>query len=123
MLFEQNAFNLLAYEEGIELILLDNVRWNAHHRYLPELTLHEFAPDTKGFFLGKRQVAVAHATSSRKGDIDEREFSVKMGENRFDGFLKIIVNPIVREYQELAIKGFLMSNRTQLEEFQLLRPD
>ena len=119
-LFEQNAFNLLAHGRAIELTLLDNTVWNALHHYLEEIKFTEFARQLKGFFLGKIQVAVAHATSSRVGDIEGRNFSLQVDRYRYDGYLKMLINPDLRQYQQSTIQEFMMANFTGLQECRLL---
>jgi len=39
------------------------------------------------------------------------DFSINLENGRFEGFLKFIVNSSRREYQDLAVKGFVLSNR------------
>lgn len=118
--FEQNVFNVLAHSLPLKLIVLDHQIWNAHHTDLSRVELGESEP--RRLFLEDKPVAVVHATSSSPGFIEEREFSLQVESHSFSGFYKLFVNPVIRDYQEAAIEGFVAGHREQLAECGLLQP-
>ena len=118
--FEQNVFNVLAHSLPLKLLVLDHQIWNAHHTDLSRIELRE--PESQRLFLEDKPVAVVHATSSFPGFIEEREFSLRVESHSFSGFYKLFVNPVIRDYQQAAIEGFVVGHQEQLAECGLLQP-
>jgi hypothetical protein len=67
LLFEQNAFNLLLYQRPEGVRLLDRRVWNVHDADLDRVRIGEAGATDEE----RRAVVIAHATSSRPGDLIE----------------------------------------------------
>jgi hypothetical protein len=110
LLFEQNAFNLIAWCEPERVQLLDHREWNAHGRDLARIV----AGPSGDFHLDGRRVAVIHATSDNPADTDWRNVTWPAGRQRIDGHLRLFQAPLPREQQIMMFDHFLEDHKDLL---------
>ena len=98
-LFEQNAFNLLAYEGRCPSLLVPAARWNVHG---PLLSSARIAPDGAAWALEHRAFLL-HATSAQTSQHEIHEGAVTLAGGTFHGQLKLFRNPGLRRLQVSAL--------------------
>lgn len=98
-LFEQNAFNLLAYTGRCRSLLLPAARWNVHG---PLLSSTRAAPDGAAW-VGEHRAFLLHATSAQTSQHEIHEGAVTLAGGTFHGHLKLFRNSGLRHLQVSAL--------------------
>lgn len=95
LLFEQNSFNSLAYENPQKLITLDTLQWNAHGSLLDEVSAD-----------GSGATYFAHATSAGDRHVDG-ELNVGVGDKSMRMNLKLFTRDDLRGRQLAHLQEFM----------------
>jgi len=105
-LWEQNAFNVMAWQEARQFLPLDPRRWNVHGPLLRELgPCHDGAMICDG-----EPVTILHATTAEPGPFDERPLRwLADGESR-QGIVRWFTRPDLNRHQTALVEDFLAAN-------------
>lgn len=117
VLFEQNAFNLLAHRRGASLGWIDPRTWNNHGKLLGEIRMQSGEIRCQ-----ERPVLLLHPTSNEAGDVDKVVTKVTTRGLSLDIHLKLLRSPMLREIQKRHLNRFLNKNFTMLADCGVLRP-
>ncbi len=117
ILFEQNIFNFLAYQQPLELDLLDNRIWNVHGFDLNLLRIHGNDHSDKSVTLNGNPVLIVHATSENRDEAFAEKVTVDQDGLKIEGVLKFIKNEDILGLQVQLLSEFLKNNMDLLSGF------
>jgi hypothetical protein len=112
-LFEQNAFNVMAWREPIKVRSLDTARWNAHGPILARIGVDHQGKVT----CYDRRVVGLHATSGDRALVrNERLEWAADGRPLVSNGFKFFTHPALRELQRGLFERFVAENSAGLAE-------
>jgi hypothetical protein len=112
LLFEQNAFNLVAWRAPGSVRLLNAQRWNLHNDALGRVTFVDGSPAP---LCDGEPVAVLHATAKSETHIHFKVVHFTLGEKPVSVRLKAFRHPMLSQMQLGLLSRFLEANGITLE--------
>jgi hypothetical protein len=109
-LFEQNAFNVMAWREPSKVQTLDLWRWNVHGRMLARIAV---AADGK-ITCYDRPVIGLHATSPDPTFLKHERHGWTAGGKAFTSDIRLFTHPTLRELQCRLFARFVADNGSAL---------
>jgi hypothetical protein len=112
-LFEQNAFNVIAWLEPEKVELLDYQRWNLNNLALgsAQVVIENLKPIVHS---DEIESLLVHATSARAEDYYWSNFSTDCGAGSFTVNMKFLGNPLLRLLQEFYLQQFAFSAQEEI---------
>jgi len=113
LLFEQNAFNAVAWLAPEQVRLLDRRHWNLHGSDLDRISI---GTDLASLRCDDQEVMVVHATSDNERHVGLLEGSGRLGGRRLPVWLKIFCQPSLQAHQRALLDQFIGSHEAELAE-------
>ncbi|MFZ0196223.1 MAG: hypothetical protein WAL14_15545 [Pseudolabrys sp.] len=110
-LFEQNAFNAMAWLAPEHVRLLDRRHWNLHGFDLERISI---GTDLASLRCDDQEVMVVHATSDSERHVGLLEGSGRLGGRQIPVWLKIFRQPNLQAQQRALLDQFIGSHEAEL---------
>jgi hypothetical protein len=110
-LFEQNAFNAMAWLAPEHVRLLDRRHWNLHGSDLDRISI---GTDLASLRCDDQEVMVVHATSDSERHVGLLEGSGRLGGRQIPVWLKIFRQPNLQAQQRALLDQFIGSHEAEL---------
>lgn len=112
-LFEQNAFNAVAWLAPEHVRLLNRRHWNLHGSDLDRISI---GTDLASLRCDDQEVMVVHATSEYERHVSLVEGRGRLGDKRIPVWLKIFRQPSLQAQQRALLDQFIGSHEAELAE-------
>lgn len=111
-LFEQNAFNIIAWCQPGLTRVLDQREWNVHGSTIDRVT----AGADGGLSVDGRRIGILHATSFDTRHLEMKPVTWQAGSRLFSGQWRLFTDPLLRQVQIGIFDRFLQQYRTDAVE-------